>query len=99
MLPWERSPLGVEGVGVGRRGVRSVTVYENSRNLPKQRHFNAFSQFFLMIPAPFLSKIFKIFSVRASGARECLLSSIGGRRAQNELAHESMRLGYLEKTR
>ena len=41
----------------------------------------------------------QIFSARAFGAREHLLSLIDGRRAQNQLIRESMRFACLEEMR
>ena len=92
----------VRGAGCGAGGEESAEVQlwqdvENSHIMPKQLSFGVFHVFVVILTC-FESRVFKIFSARAFGARECLIAFIDGRRAQNQQIRESTRLAYLGET-
>ena len=88
----EGSALAVRRVREGSSGKRYKTAVLCRRNTVL-----VVFHVFMVILTCFESRVFKIFSARAFGARECLIAFIDGRRAQNQQIRESMRLAYLGK--
>ena len=79
--------VAVEGVDVGRGGGQVCHRVRKQTYFAKTTSFYCFYAVFCDSGTLFVQNL------------QNFLSFMGGRRAQNELAHESMHLGYLEKTR